>query len=518
MSDIEDLRNKFTRPGGAGTPNLPARQPEKKAAAKLPAVTAQPPAAAGSGDGASSGGIARLLETIGRLLSPKPRPPEAAAPEPPIFTVAVATLGNDPEGAYNAQLLAVLKERPALTIRPVGRVFTLENMEDPVSVSALSVGLRQTIAQEGADLLIWGAMVKDGYALYLSGALYPDDDRPGSFGFATRFDLPVTLDAAMSDLLYGAVLSAADAMSEAKKGAVRRLLPGVMQNLEALAVRPPIQLSLAQQRAAQVAYGHGAAVAALAGPPSQADDWFEKALTIYRAAQKRLNRTDPDWEAGFLHRHIACLLTARAERAKDPAGYLAEAVEEWRQAVQCFSRASMPHDWASAHIRLGKALYRLDLVSGDTELLREALQVLQASFQVYSRTETPQKWADIMHDVAQVLQVYGDQLRKPDVLQRSIDACDSVLQIVARERQPMAWAAAQNTLGSALFLYDKHGGGTANLDRAAAALEAAAALFQTSGAKRPAQVAARNLAHVRKLAEERRGRSRGVVDPGWARE
>lgn len=188
-------------------------------------------------------------------------------------------------------------------------------------------------------------------------------------------------------------------------------------------------------------------------------------------------------------------------------------MKAWRAAAETLTREAMPQEWAGAQTRLGKALYRLDLITGNTELLREALQALQAALQVYSRTETPLKWADIMHDIAQVLEVYGDQLRNPEVLRRAIETCESVLMVLTRDRMPLTWAATQNTLGSALFLLDKHTDGIAHLEGAIAALEAAHGIFAAAGAKGPAQVAARNLGHVRKLAEERRGRQ--IVDPDW---
>jgi len=45
-------------------------------------------------------------------------------------------------------------------------------------------------------------------------------------------------------------------------------------------------------------------------------------------------------------------------------------------------------------------------------------------------------------------------------------------------------------------------------------LEEALEVFTTYGAKGPAQVAARNLAHVKKLAEDRKARQ--IIDPDWA--
>ncbi len=426
----------------------------------------------------------------------------------------VAALGGDADGARAMALLRSLEGRAALTVKPLPRVFALDNLEDPAVVAAAVSNTRLAAANQKASLLVWGDAGKDGYRLRFTTAAAADDDRPGWFGPTTRCELPFELGEASATLLYAATLAAAEAVSPAQKGAVRRLLPAAAAAAEALAARPPVQMTMTQQRSVQTIFGHVAATTALALPPSQADPWFDKALGAYRAAQKRVARTDPAWETGLLHKYVAAVLMARAERAKPPAPVLEEAVKEWRAAAETVTRTVMPQEWATTQTRLGKALYRLDLVTGNTELLREALQALQAALQVYSRTETPLKWADIMHDVAQVLEVYGDQLKNPEVLRRAIDTCDSVLQVLTRDRMPLTWAATQNTLGSALFLLDKHTDGTGNLEAAVAALEAAQDIFTAAGAKGPAQVAARNLGHVRRLAEERRGRQ--IIDPDWA--
>ncbi|MEW5729390.1 MAG: hypothetical protein AB1918_16300, partial [Pseudomonadota bacterium] len=319
------------------------------------------------------------------------------------------------------------------------------------------------------------------------------------------------------DLLHAAVLAAADASTEVQKAAVRRLLPAAAQPLETMAAKPSLQLSMPQQRSVQTTFGHVAVATAQMVPPSQAEAWLEKAVNAYRASEKRLARHEPQWELGLIRKHVANALTLRAERAKDQARELLEAAAaEWRGAVELLSKASMPLEWASAQTRLGVVLHRLDLLTGDTELLREAVQALQGALSVYSRTENPQRWADIMHSLAQVLEVYGDQLRSAEVLKRAIDACDAVLEIRTRDRTPLAWAAIQNTLGSALFLLDKHSDGARHIEDAIAAFAGALEVFQAHGRKGPAQVAARNLAKARKLAEDRKGRQ--VVDPHWAEE
>ncbi|MBI2236779.1 MAG: hypothetical protein HYU60_07520 [Magnetospirillum sp.] len=479
--------------------------------APVPAQAETPPAAPAR--------RSRLLDMLARLLGAPPSDATpgavAAAPrEPPVFTVLVAALAGDAEGTAAATLFNALQGRPGLAVKPLPKAFPLDNMEDPAQVAAVILNTRHAVAEENADLLVWGDKGKDGYRLRLATAPLPGDAPLASFGPTTRIELPFDFAEAPGNLLYAALLAAADPATEAQRAGVRKLLPAAAAAVEALAAKPPVQMSMPQQRSVQLIFGHIAAAAALvAAQPEQATAWFGKAVESYRSAQRRLRPTDAGWEAGLIHKHLAAVLTVQAERTKEAAPLLEEAVKEWRSAAETLTRAMMPQEWAAAQMRLGVALYRLDLITGQTELLREALQVLQGTLQVYTRTETPARWAEVMHAVAQVLEVYGDQMKSAEVLTRAADTCRAVCEVRTRERTPLAWAATQNTLGSALFLLDRHGGGGAHLAEAELVLAAALGIFQSHGATGPAKVAARNLAHVRKLAEARRNRQ--VADPHW---
>ncbi|CAA7627463.1 hypothetical protein [Magnetospirillum sp. SS-4] len=484
----------------------------------VPSAPASAPAAAPDPASARSGGLLEMIAGLFRArpaAAPSSSPaPAAAGIEPPAFTIIVAALVGDADGAAAGYLNQALTARPTLKVKALGKVFHLDNLEDPSLVSSVVLNTRHAVAEEDADLLVWGDFGKEGYRLRLATAT-TDDERAAAFGPSTRVELPKDFSEPAGNLLYAAILAALDPVTETQRSALRRHLPAAAAAAEALAAKPPVQMSMPQQRSVQLVFGHVATAAALAVPPAEAASWLDKAVNAYRQAQRRLGRADPGWEAGLLHKHIAAALAAKAEREKTGAAPLwEEAIKEWRQAVETLPRALMPQEWASAQVRLGVGLYRLDLLTGQTELLRESLQALQATLQVYSRTETPQRWADIMHTVAQVLEVYGDQAKSVEVLKRAVDACHSVLEIRTRERGPLAWAATQNTLGSALFMIDRHSeGSTAHLAEAEGVLGAALEVFQAHGARGPAKVAAKNLAHVRKLAEARKARK--GIDPHW---
>ncbi len=519
MSNPDDPREKFRRPlerPSLGLPSRP-RRPLSGEVLRGDAPASPPPASPDE----PAGGLARLLVAVAKMLQPKPAPeatPQVAAPppsEPPVISVLVAAMNGDtPDGLASHALFKLLESKTALKIKPLPRAFPLEAPDDPDAMAGSLINTRHAVVDEDADLLLWGDIAKEGYRLRLSGATPPDGERPATFGASVRIDLPTKIDQPQLTLLYAAILAAFEPANELQRAALRRLLPQAALGLEALAAKLPPSLSPAQQRTIVLVHGHVCTTCALVVPPSQAADWFQKGINAYRASEKRLTRTDPSWEGGLLHRHLAAALMARAERVKDKAEEsLTEAVQEWRAASDTLTRANMPQEWVTIQIRLGFCLYRLDLLTGNTELLREALQVLQTAAQVVTRTEAPQRWAEIMHTIARVLEVYGDQLRSPEVLARAIEACKLVLEVQTRERVPLGWAAVRNTLGSALFLIGKHGGTAEHLEEAIGVLEEAREIFTAHGAKGLTQVADRNLAHVRKLIDERKGRQ--VIDPDW---
>ncbi|NFV79630.1 hypothetical protein [Magnetospirillum aberrantis] len=518
MSNPENPRERFRRPLERPTLNLPSRRLDAPQPQPAP-EEAPPPATA-------PGGLARLLDAIAKMLQPKPQPdpkqqqqqqPPPVPSEAPLFTVLVAAMnGDSADGTASQALFKLLDSKTTLKVKPLPRPFQLDVMDDPAQMAAVVTNTRHAVAAETADVMVWGDVTKDGYRLRLSTASMPDEDRPTLFGPACRLDFPAKLDEPQLHLLYGAILAAIEPLNHIQRAGLRRLLPLASPPLDAIAAKPPVAWSMPQQRTAQLIHGHVAAACAQVVPPSQAAEWFQRAINAYRSAEKRLNpRVDPPFESGLMHKYLAAVLTARAERIKERAEEnLDEAVKHWRSAVECVGKATMPQEWAALQTRLGAALYRLDLITGDSELLREALQALQLALQVHTRGQAPERWAEIMHLIAQVLEVYGDQLKNPEVLKRAIDACQSVLEVRSRDRTPLAWASVRNTLGSALFLLDRHGGGVNHLLQAMEVLEEALDVFRAHGAKGPAQVAERNLAHVRKLAEDRKARQ--VIDPDWA--
>lgn len=427
------------------------------------------------------------------------------------FSVGIATVNNDIEGAWTRALISLLEGRFGISVRDVPVSVQLDAGADQMQVSAAMLKARQILGrEEGLDLLIWGDVHAEGYSLWFSPVGPADDERPGSYGPYLLLELPGDQEPPVGDLFYLAVLAAIEPMTEAQRGLQHHLLLAAQQALPAMPDGLPVSWNMEQQRMALTCYGHAlATIAALEGDAA----WYDQAGEVYNAAINRLPQGEHGIEEAQLRKHFGGVLQAASDRRQEVA-LLERAVEEYRISVDCLVKASYPQEWGGAQNRLGQALYKWDLLTGQPVLLKEAMTAFQLALQVFTRVESPLRWADVMNNLAQVLQVYGDQVKSPEVLERAVDACRAALEFRVRERMPLAWAACQNTLGTALFLLDKHRQSTEHLDEAGAAYTGALEVYRQMGATRQAAVAEKNLAHVQRLNKIRS--ERRVVMPDWA--
>lgn len=432
----------------------------------------------------------------------------------PAFQIGVCAVNNDYEGAWSRALATLLEGRPGVEARLLNHNLQIEPGADQAQAAAAVMRARQVLAHEdGLDLLVWGDVHEDGYSLWFTSTGQGDEDRPGTFSPFIPLELAGNLEPPVAEMFHAAVLAAVEPLNEGQRVLQRLYLPSALQVLPGFPDGLPVAWNMDQQRTALMAYGHG--LATMAGWETDAD-LYDRAAECYRAAIMRLS---PDIAHGVaeavMRRHLGGAALAAGDRRKD-AAYLEYAVGEYRSAVDCLFKGAYPYEWGGAQNRLGLALYKLDLLTGQSELLKESLAALQAALTVFSRGEQPLRWADVMGNLAQVLQVYGDQMRSPDVLERAVEACRAVLDIRSRERGPLAHAAAQNSLGTALFLLDKHSRTDIHREEAREALSAALEIYRSLGANRLAAVTEKNLGHLDKLVKG--PPERKVANPDWASE
>ena len=414
------------------------------------------------------------------------------------FTIGIAAINNDIDGAWGRALGELLEGHPVLKGKYLTAMLPFAEILDQTQASGAQLRARQAMAEAGdVDVLAWGDVHSEGFSLMFTPAILADEERPGAFGPYFTLELSGGLEPPVGALFGLALLAAIEPRNEDQKVLQRRYLPGQMEELGSFLQSLPVDWNLEQQRTALICYGHAAATM---GSWSDNVHWYEVAAEAYLGAQNRLDSHDHSLTPALYHRYRGAVLMELGTR-KSESPLIENSVEEYRLSAQSVSRGAFPQEWAAAQYRLGQALNHIDHLTSQPDLLKEALAAFQSALQIYTRSEQPQRWADTMSALAELLLVYGNLMQNDQVLSRAVDAARGALEYRSRERNPALWAASQNALGTALFLRARHLKKADNLEEAAQALTNAAETYRSLSAVRKAETAERNLVHVKKLIE-----------------
>lgn len=438
---------------------------------------------------------------LARLLSLFQRPTDAAGaaePQQRPFLVLVAPLPGDAEGDAAARLVQALSGRKGLLTRQIAHNKMPEKPAGATAMAAATAWARQILLDEAGDILLWGGVAGRIVTLRLTPRQNDDSRLPG-----LPLELPAAIEGPLAEIVHAAVLAAIEPADEAQRRLLHELLPPAMAALDDALKKPPAGLNPRQQGLLAAMQGQSAVAMAAVEPQK---DWLDRAESFFDAATKRIpaRERQPLEEAALLLRS-AWLVLAKAERSGSEADH-ERAIAAYRDALAAFPRETFPAEWAAEQARLGITLYRFDLRTGRTDLLKEAIGCLQSALQVFGRHEAPRRWAELTMDLAQALQVYGDAVKSVEVLDKAVSACRAILDLRPRDTDPVGWAAAMHALGTALFLRDKHAADNAHLDEAADILRQSAEAYRTLGLTRLAGLSEKNIGHVERLVKARQER------------
>jgi CHAT domain-containing protein/tetratricopeptide (TPR) repeat protein len=126
---------------------------------------------------------------------------------------------------------------------------------------------------------------------------------------------------------------------------------------------------------------------------------------------------------------------------------LEQAIQAYQAALQVYTRAAFPEQWATTQNNLGIAY--CEYSRGErADRLEQAIQAYQAALQIYTRAAFPEQWAETQNNLGNA---FRDRIRgeRADNLEAAIQAYCNALQVCTRTAFPEQWAGLQNNLGAA---------------------------------------------------------------------
>lgn len=176
---------------------------------------------------------------------------------------------------------------------------------------------------------------------------------------------------------------------------------------------------------------------------SLAEHWRDQALELL-ADLTADPETTPVQRAGW-QVEVGTLWNRRP--LGNPANNQLRAIQSLAAALQVYTEADFPQEWAKTQNILGIA-YR-NLPTGDCgEKLRRAIECYQAALRVYTEADCPQDWATMQNNLGIA---YGNlpARDRSENLRRSIECFRAALRVNTEADFPHQWAMTQNNLGGA---------------------------------------------------------------------
>ena len=113
--------------------------------------------------------------------------------------------------------------------------------------------------------------------------------------------------------------------------------------------------------------------------------------------------------------------------------------------------------------------------------LEQAVDAYQQALEVWTRARAPLDWASAQNNLGNALSSLGERESGTDRLKQAVDAYQQALEERTRERVPLEWVRTRNNLGNALLNLGQRDSGTKHLEQALVHFQAARAAMSEDG-------------------------------------
>jgi tetratricopeptide (TPR) repeat protein len=451
-------------------------------------------------DIAKKPGVERLIERLSRRTI-------QTAPAG-CLTIAVTHLEDDEGRKQEKQLLAGLEDFEGVETLTIDRMVAWPasgtERENRKKAEEEARGL---LKQSGADVLVWGRVIKSTMRLYwtpsrdVSGAkvgnYQPQTETialPEAFWDDLKQILGLLTQSRLAELTFGQEGHyVADRL--ARLIVQVRALAGSKEGVWDPETLAGVQFSLA------TALGFYGAQSGKNEPLIESAELYRRVLVAWTR-----EHVPVDW--AMTQNNLGNALATLGER-ESGTKRLEEAVAAYRAALEERTRERVPLDWARTQMNLGSALRQLGARESGTGTLQMAAEADREALKVYTRERVPLEWAKTQYGLGNALATLGGRESGTETLQQqAVGAYGEALKELTRERVPLEWATTQNNLGNALLTLGERESGTARLEEAVAAYRAALKEWTETATPYWHDIAQKNLDRANAMLAERQHKMR----------
>ena len=188
---------------------------------------------------------------------------------------------------------------------------------------------------------------------------------------------------------------------------------------------------------------------------TQAIALFDQAVQAYRGALEVRTKADLPQAWALTQNNLGNALDNEGALTPGEKGseLFEQAVQAYRSALEVRTKAALPQDWASTQNNLGNALDNEGLRATSKQqaiaLFEQAAQAYRSALEVYTRADLPQQWAMAQNNLGTALQQEGMSSQgnpSATLLNQAAQAYQSALEVRTKTTDPYHWAQTMRNL------------------------------------------------------------------------
>lgn len=325
------------------------------------------------------------------------------------------------------------------------------------------------IEQTQADVLIWGYREGEKIRLNFQNSKQYEKDDNAFISLMDSFYIPAdlnlsgsTIPTALSNLIYGAVISAINPHNKEMQIQKKFLLKKIINSLS----KDNSAKSLSIEYMPYIMNLLGIIYLSYAYDRGEGKD-YKIVKNLFETALAHQNLIKSPIHIGCIYNHLGQLYDSSSEYSpKRPTNHLKNAISYFRQAQKYLSKYNYPYDYGYISYRLSQLFYTYWRQKEDIQALRDAVFQLREAEKIYTYAQFPEFWANIQGELAHMLSLLGSFSNSEDISELAIACYKNRQKVITEKRDPLEWAHIQSHIGEIYYRLGKNNEDKALLEEA----------------------------------------------------
>ncbi len=400
------------------------------------------------------------------------------------FKVCIVSFIEGIENSAEPKILNILKQQEALDVCVNEDIFNKDFLSlDSRSIFDYIDKGQDILYKTGADVLVWG--YNDNGKLRLNFQTPQQYDKAdNSFVSAldslyfpySLFEEGAQIPSALSNLLYGAVLSAINPKSAEHKSRRKYLLRKTIDVLTQDASAKKLSIIFMPYFMNFL----GCTYLSYAYDKGQEKD-FKIIKGLFEAALEHQDLINNPLHIGCIYYHLGQLHDNFAHHIdKNPLSYFKGAISNYQKAQKYLGKYTYAYDYGYISYKLSQLYFKYWKIKEDIQALRDSVFHLREAEKVYTYSLFPSFWAAIQQDLGQHLFLLSRNNNSLEISELAIAAFKNCQKVLTEKKDPITWAKTQEKIGEIYYRLGKVKEDRAMLEEALEYFHEALYIFENS--------------------------------------